>query len=74
MNAKAEKLLAHIKADLLTKIDAKFRKGDAEHGGDIEELDCILEAMDELMDGIVYLYAELRKRKQRPQNKKKRMK
>ena len=54
----AEDHLARIKADLLRRVDAKYRLGQSEHGGVLPEigvsalLDC---AIEEALDQAVYL-------------------
>ncbi len=58
MNAQQENHLADIKNKFAELVDTKYRKGQAEHGGDLWELgpvqilDC---ALDEAIDQVTYL-------------------
>ena len=58
MTKKQEKHLADIKYNFAKLVDAKYRKGQKEHGGTMTELsieyliDC---AVDEAIDQVVYL-------------------
>src|SRR6267142_7052855 len=58
MNEQQEKHLADIKATFNQIVDSKYRKGQAEHGGDLWQLtgvqliDC---AIDEAVDQVTYL-------------------
>lgn len=58
MNKEQEEHLANIKDDFATLVDEKYRKGAAEHGGDLINLGpskLIDMAIDEAIDQVVYL-------------------
>jgi hypothetical protein len=52
-----EDYLAHLKKEIMSDLDAKFRAGQIEHGGNIWEKPGMLEhAIEEVLDMAVYLY------------------
>lgn len=58
MDQQAEFHLARLRRQLDTQVDAKYRKGNAEHGGSLDnwdELDLVNAAIDEAIDQFVYL-------------------
>ena len=61
MKPEDERLLLAIKSDFINEVDAKFRKGNAEHGGDIMDIDAIREAKQECVDLYVYLFVAERR-------------
>ena len=61
MQPKHEQHLKFILKDITKRIDTKYRKGQKEHGGDLWTKDCLNEAMDEVVDLLVYLQTELNK-------------
>lgn len=57
MTDEQEAHLQRIKDDFLRDVDAKYRKGQAEHGGDLWKKPGVLEmAMDECVDHYVYCH------------------
>lgn len=57
MTPEHEAHLAYLKAELTADIDAKYRAGQEEHGGNIWEKPGMLEhAIEEVLDLAVYLY------------------
>lgn len=57
MTDEQEAHLARIKARFLRDVDAKYRKGQAEHGGDLLEKPRLIDmALEEVLDLAVYLY------------------
>lgn len=56
MTPEQENHLQSIKDEFVSLVDAKYRKGQAEHGGDLMEKDGILDmAIEEAIDLVVYL-------------------
>ena len=55
MNPEQEAHLQRLKDEFLQLIDSKYRKGQAEHGGDLFERDLLGEAILETVDLMVYL-------------------
>ena len=58
MTPEQEFHLARIKSEFTSLVDAKYRAGQAEHGGDLiekEELSLVNMAIDEAIDMVVYL-------------------
>jgi hypothetical protein len=74
VNAQNEKFLAHIIRDFATKVDAKYRRGNREHGNNIMAINALEALKEECLDAYVYLCVLERQLKRRAQNKKKRMK
>lgn len=67
MTNEQEQHLADIKVEFERQVDAKYRKGQAEHGGDLWKKPGVLEmAMDECVDHFVYLYV-LREQRDNPE-------
>ena len=57
MTSEHEAHLAHLKAEFTADLDAKYRAGQIEHGGNIWEKPGMLEhAIEEAIDLVVYLY------------------
>lgn len=57
MTPEHEAHLAHLKAVIAADIDAKYRAGQIEHGGNIWEKPGMLDhAIEEVLDMAVYLY------------------
>lgn len=57
MTPEHEAHLAHLKAEFTADLDAKYRAGQIEHGGNIWEKPGMLEhAIEEAIDLVVYLY------------------
>ena len=57
MTPEHEAHLAHLKSEIAKDIDAKYRAGQIEHGGNIWEKPGMLEhAIEEVLDMAVYLY------------------
>ena len=58
MTPKHEEHLAYIKAQAQKRLDAKYRKGQAKHGGALWEFSgrqLVQEALNEAYDQVVYL-------------------
>lgn len=57
MTADQEAHLARLKATITADLDAKYRAGQAEHGGNLWEKPGMLEAaIEEALDQLTYLY------------------
>lgn len=57
MTPEHEAHLAHLKKEICADLDAKYRAGQVEHGGNIWEKPGMLEhAIEEVLDMCVYLY------------------
>jgi hypothetical protein len=57
MTPEIEAYLANLKSEFTADLDAKFRAGQIEHGGNIWEKPGMLEhAIEEAIDQVVYLY------------------
>jgi len=57
MTPEQEEHLEDIKIDFLQQVDAKYRKGQIEHGGNLWKKPGVLEMlMDECVDFFVYAY------------------
>ncbi len=59
MNAAQEQHLERLKTEVGQRMDAKFRAGALEHGGDLRDYAAerlVNEALDECIDALVYLY------------------
>lgn len=66
MTAEQEKHLANIETAFLAKVDRKYRRGAAEHGGNLWELgaiELVENALDEAIDQVTYLETLLEKLK-----------
>lgn len=61
MTKEKEELLVWIKSRINKRLQAKFKKGAEEHKENLWTLDLIDEAIDELLDALVYLLAFRRK-------------
>lgn len=58
MTMEQEQHLGNIKLEFIKLVDAKYRRGAEEHGGDLKNksvLDLLKEAREELLDQWVYL-------------------
>lgn len=67
MTPEQELHLAEIKADFIKQVDAKYRKGQEEHGGNLWKKPGVLEMlMDECVDFFVYAYV-LRQQRDNPE-------
>ena len=58
MDLKNEQHLASIKRDFMFLVDTKYRKGNKEHGGnlqDLSEVQLLDAAIDEAIDQVTYL-------------------
>ena len=57
MTPEHETHLAHLKAEFTADLDAKYRAGQVEHGGNIwEKKGMLAHAIEEAIDLVVYLY------------------
>lgn len=56
MTAEQEKHLAEIKQRIANRIDAKYRRGQAEHGGNLWDRDTVKESGFEITDLITYMH------------------
>jgi hypothetical protein len=66
MTQEQERHLEDIKYHFVKEVDAKYRKGQAEHGGDLWKKPGVLEMlMDECVDFYVYAYC-LRQQRDNP--------
>lgn len=66
MTPEQEEHLQQVKADFIRDVDAKYRKGQAEHGGDLWKKPGVLEMlMDECVDFYVYAHV-LREQRDNP--------
>lgn len=63
ISPKQQEHLDFIIKNTADKMRAKYIKGAQEHNGDLFDVDCLEEALDEVIDLMVYLQTELRKRK-----------
>jgi hypothetical protein len=57
MRPKDEQLLADLMTIIPVMVNSKFRKGNAEHSGDIQDMsvgELLGNANDELLDGFIY--------------------
>jgi len=66
MTQEQETHLEYIKQKTLQLLDAKYRKGQAEHGGNLWDIDLLDNAIDEAIDMITYLLALKEKLSNRP--------
>ena len=57
MSPEQESHLARIKQKTLQLLDRKYRKGQAEHGGNLWEINLLDAAIDEAIDQVTYLLA-----------------
>jgi hypothetical protein len=58
MNSKAEEHLLSLKREFAVLVDKKYRKGQEEHGGNLQDMnanDLLDHAIDEAIDQVVYL-------------------
>ena len=62
MQPQHEAHLAHLKETFTAELDAKYRAGQAEHGGNLWENERLL---DEAINEVIDLYAYLRSEKDR---------
>ena len=58
-----QKHLDRIVKSTVKRMRSKYLAGAKQHGGDIWDLDCLEQAFDEVIDLMVYLQTEIRKRK-----------
>jgi hypothetical protein len=66
MTPEQEEHLQRVKLDFLDAVDAKYRKGQAEHGGNLWKKPGVLEMlMDECVDFYVYAHV-LRQQRDNP--------
>jgi len=69
MTPEHEAHLEHLKAEFCKDLDAKYRAGQIEHGGNIWEKPGMLEhAIEEVLDMAVYLYTlrdQIKRREER---------
>jgi hypothetical protein len=56
MTPEQEKHLAAIKDDMAARIDAKYRKGQQEHGGNLWERNPVKDLDGEIVDATVYFF------------------
>lgn len=57
MTAAHEAHLARLKAEFIADLDAKYRAGQDEHGGNLwEKRGMLAHAIEEAIDQVVYLY------------------
>ena len=63
MTPEQERHLQMIKDEFVKRVDAKYRAGQKEHGGDLWNKDSLAEALPEAIDLFVYIITELLKRK-----------
>lgn len=71
MDSQQEAHLTHIKIEFHDLCDTKYRKGAAEHGGNLEDytvLELLNMAIDEAIDQVVYLVTARDKERQRIDN------
>jgi hypothetical protein len=57
MTSKDEELLADLMTIIPVMVNSKFRKGNLEHSGDIQDMsvgELLANANDELLDGLIY--------------------
>ena len=62
MTPEQEAHLQHIKETFAADVDKKYRKGQAEHGGDLFrkcDVKLVEDALEEVMDAVVYLRTAL---------------
>jgi hypothetical protein len=64
MTQEKEEFLQELQEKLRSRMDEKFRKGDAEHQSDLMNIDALEEAFDELIDGLTYVYVEMKRIRQ----------
>lgn len=60
MSEEKEKFLNDLQDKLRIRLDEKFRKGDTEHQGDLMNVNALEEAFDELVDGLTYVYVQMK--------------
>lgn len=66
MTEEHEAHLADIKAEFTADLDAKYRAGQEEHGGNIwEKRGMLTHAIEEAIDQVVYLYTLRRQLRER---------
>lgn len=56
MTDQQEKHLTDIKAFFVDAVDKKYRKGQAEHGGNLWDRDCLKDIADEAVDLVTYIH------------------
>jgi hypothetical protein len=64
MKPKDEQLLADLMTIIPVMVNSKFRKGNAEHSGDIQDMsvgELLANANDELLDGLIYCLLAVKK-------------
>lgn len=61
MNKNQKEHLDFIVKTLVKRLKTKYEKGAKEHKGDLFDVDCLDEAIDELVDALVYLLTLKRK-------------
>ena len=62
MKPKQEAHLNRLRQTILKRVEEKYRRGAKQHGGDLFDVDCLEEVVDELIDGLVYVLTEIEKR------------
>lgn len=67
MTQEREDQLMWLQSEISKRVNDKFRRGAAEHDESLFRLDLVEEASWELIDGIIYLLMELKKRNENPQ-------
>lgn len=62
MSPEQEQHLEQIKSLFSSLIEVKYRRGQAEHGGDLKNRNCLAEAIQETVDLATYLLTEEEKK------------